>query len=193
SYCRSMARPGTGPRRTPPSSRSSESSRSSARPGVGPAQIARPGGAAGAGAKGGAGAAAPTAEPEPGRVFLGFSYALGVVLGVGLGLYGVFLVPDGPRPGGTLLSVGLLLALVGNGAAALLVRWLTGTRLGPATVLIGWMPVVLLLAASRPEGDLLLQSSANAYAFLLLGGLSPIVVAVLGGARRGFTVLPPPR
>ncbi|WP_055864325.1 MULTISPECIES: DUF6113 family protein [unclassified Frankia] len=118
---------------------------------------------------------------------------LGIVLGVGLGLYGVFLVPDGPRPGGTLLSVGLLLALVGNGAAALLVRWLTGTRLGPATVLIGWMPVVLLLAASRPEGDLLLQSSATAYAFLLLGGLSPIVVAVLGGARRGFTVLPPPR
>lgn len=170
SYCRSMARPGTGPRRTPPSSRSSESFRPSRQPEpeTGPA------------------------EPEPGRVFLGFSYALGVVLGVGLGLYGVFLVPDGPRPGGTLLSVGLLLAVVGNGAAALLVRWLTGTRLGPATVLIGWMPVVLLLAASRPEGDLLLQSSATAYAFLLLGGLSPIVVAVLGGARRGFTVLPPP-
>ncbi|WP_232291771.1 DUF6113 family protein [Frankia sp. QA3] len=139
------------------------------------------------------GTAAPTPEPEPSRIFLGVSYALGVVLGVGLGLYGVFLVPDGPRPGGMLLSVGLLLALVGNGAAALLLRWLTGTRLGPMTVLIGWTPVVLLLAASRPEGDLLLRSSATAYAFLLLGGLSPIVVAVLGGARRGLTAIPPPR
>lgn len=126
-------------------------------------------------------------------MFLGASYALGVVLGVGLGLYGVFLLPAGPDLGGTVLSVGLLLAVVGNAAAALLVRWLTGTRLGPVTVLLGWTPVVLLFAASRPEGDLLMRANATAYAFLLLGGLSPIVVAVAGRARRGLTALPAPR
>ncbi|WP_308204576.1 DUF6113 family protein [Frankia sp. R82] len=132
-------------------------------------------------------------ETEPGRVFLGGAYALGVVLGIGLGLYGVVFLADGPRPGDVLLSYGLGLALFGNSAAALLLRWLTGTRLGPMTVLIGWTPVVLLLASTRPEGDLMLTSSGNAYAFLLLGGLSPVVVTVLGRARRGLTALPPRR
>ncbi|CAO5181752.1 membrane hypothetical protein [Frankia sp. AiPs1] len=130
---------------------------------------------------------------EPGRVFLGVAYVLGVVLGAGLGLYGVFLLPDGPRAGGAFLSYGLLLALLGNSAAAVLLRWLTGTRLGPMTVLIGWTPVVLLLATTRAEGDLLLRSSASAYAFLLLGGLSPVVGTVIGRARRGLTALPPVR
>jgi hypothetical protein len=132
-------------------------------------------------------------QPQPGRLFLGASYTLGVVLGVGLGLYGVFLLPAGPSLGGTVLSVGLLLALFGNAAAAALVRWLTGTRLGPMTVLIGWTPIVLLFAAARPEGDLLLRANAAAYVFLLVGGLSPIVVTVLGRARRGLTAIPPPR
>jgi hypothetical protein len=133
------------------------------------------------------------AEAEPGRVFLGASYALGVVLGVGLGLYGVFLLPAGPAVGSTVLSIGLLFALVGNTAAAVLVRWLTGTRLGPVTVLIGWIPIVLMFAATRPEGDLLVRSSGTAYAFLLLGGLAPIVAAVVGRVRRGLTALPPLR
>ncbi|MCK9875669.1 DUF6113 family protein [Frankia sp. Ag45/Mut15] len=126
-------------------------------------------------------------------MFLGGAYALGVGLGVGLGLYGVVFLADGPRPAGVPLSYGLGLAVLGNTAAALLLRWLTGTRLGPMTVLIGWTPVVLLLASTRPEGDLMLRATASAYAFLLLGGLCPVVVTVLGRARRGLTALPPPR
>ncbi|WP_242667026.1 hypothetical protein [Frankia casuarinae] len=50
---------------------------------------------------------------------------------------------------------------------------------------------MLLFASSRPEGDLLLRASGSGYAFLLLGALSPIAVAVLAGARRGLTALPP--
>ncbi|MCL9798196.1 DUF6113 family protein [Frankia sp. AgKG'84/4] len=116
-----------------------------------------------------------------------------MVLGLGLGLYGVFLLPAGPDLGGTVIAVGLLLALFGNAAAALLVRWLTGTRLGPMTVLIGWVPIVLLFSAARPEGDLLLRANAAGYAFLLVGGLSPVVVTAVGRARRGLTALAPPR
>ncbi len=167
SYCRRMPRPSAGPRRTPPSTRLQR-------------QPARP-------------SLQPSPDPQPGRAFLTASYTLGVFLGVGLGLYGVFLVPAGPRPGGMLLSLGVLVALVGNGGAALLVRWLTGTRLGPTTVLIGWAVVVLLFASSRPEGDLLLRASGFGYAFLLLEALSPIAVIVLAGARRGLAVLPPGR
>jgi hypothetical protein len=131
---------------------------------------------------------------EPSRVFLGCAYAFGLFVGAGLALYGVVAVPAGPRIGGTLLSLGLAIALVGNAGAAMLVRWLTGTRLGAMTVLIGWSPVVLALGSSRPEGDLMLRASLDGYLFLILGALSPVVVAVLGRARRGLTALTlPPR
>lgn len=128
---------------------------------------------------------------EPSRLFLASAYVFGGLAGVALGLYGVFLVPAGPRPGGTLLSIGLLLALVGNAGAALFVRWLTGTRLGAMVPLVGWIPVVLLLAASRTEGDLMLRATTTGYLFLGVGMLAPVVVAVLGRARRGLTGLPP--
>ncbi|WP_347280137.1 DUF6113 family protein [Frankia sp. CcI49] len=146
-----------------------------------------------------AGAGKPVARPvvpssrpeEPGRAFLVGSYVFGVIAGFVLGLYGVVLVASGPRPGGTLISVGLLLALIGNTGVPLLVRWLTGTRLGAMIPLIGWTPIVLALAASRTEGDLLLKATATGYLFLAIGVLAPVVVAVLGRARRGLTALPP--
>jgi hypothetical protein len=137
--------------------------------------------------------AASRREKEPSRIFLGGAYAFGVLLGAALGLYGVVAVPTGPRPGGTLLSLGLGLALVGNVGAALLVRWFTGTRLGAMVVLVGWIPVVLLLGTARQEGDLLLQATTPGYLFLAIGSLAPASVAVFGAARRGFTALPPPR
>ncbi|MCK9893699.1 DUF6113 family protein [Frankia sp. AgB32] len=191
-----MPRPGSEPRRTPPQARSPRP------PAADPAAGARTGGRrspgtanpeVGTSAGVVPGTAGRGAEPEPGRLFLGAAYVLGVVLGLGLGLYGVFLLPAGPGLGGTVIAVGLLLALFGNAAAALLVRWLTGTRLGPMTVLIGWVPVVLLFSAARPEGDLLLRANAAGYTFLLVGGLSPVVVTAVGRARRGLTALPPPR
>lgn len=133
----------------------------------------------------------PLPNGEPGRVFLGFAYGFGIFAGVVLGGYGVFSVPAGPRVGGVLLSVGLAVAVVGNVAVGLLVRWLTGTRLGATIVLGGWIPAVLWLAASRPEGDLLLRASSTGYLFLILGSLSPVAAAVFGRTRRGMTALPP--
>ena len=162
------AGPGAHPRRHPP-----------ARP-AGPARPPRP-----VGGDGG--------RAEPSTVFLAASYVFGVVGGFLLGVYGVLLVPAGPRVGGTLLSVGLALAVVGNTALAVFVRWLTGTRMGALIPLVGWTPVVGLMGSSRVEGDLLLRSTATGYLFLALGVLMPIVVAVLGRARRGLTALPPMR
>ena len=151
--------------------------------------------ALGAGSPGGGVAAARVTASErfaPGYPYLGFAYALGLLLGVILGLYGAFLVPAGPRPGGVLLSYGVVLVLVGNTGAALLVRWLTGTRLGAMTVLIGWAPVVVWLGTSRPEGDLVLQGDGKGYLFLGVGAVAPIAVAVIGRTSRGLTALPPP-
>lgn len=124
---------------------------------------------------------------------LGCGYALGLLFGVVLGLYGPFLVPAGPRLGGWLLSYGVLLALIGNPTAALAARSFTGTRLGAMTVLIGWAPIAIWLGTSRPEGDLILQGDGKGYLFLAIGAIAPIVVAVVGQPRRGLTALPPPR
>jgi len=123
--------------------------------------------------------------------FLGASYVFGVVAGVLLGVYGVLLVPAGPRIGGTLLSAGLALAVVGNAGLAMLVRWLTGTRLGAMIPLAGWLPMVALLGSTRTEGDIMLRASVTGYLFLGVGVLVPVVVAVLGRTRRGLTALPP--
>jgi hypothetical protein len=135
---------------------------------------------------------APGTRFDPGPVYLGFAYALALLFGLVLGLYGSFLVPAGPRLGGWLLSYGVVLALIGNPGAAMAARAFTGTRLGAMTVLIGWAPVAVWLGTSRPEGDLVLQGDGKGYLFLAIGALAPIVVAVVGRTRRGLTALPPP-
>jgi len=138
----------------------------------------------------GLGASRPPHEPS--RLFLGCAYAFGLLAGVILGVYGVAAVPAGPRLGNTLLSLGVLLAVVGNVGIPVLVRWLTGTRLGACIMLVSWVPVVLALGSSRGEGDLMLRSSSTAYLFLGAGVLAPILVAVMLPSRRGLTAFPLP-
>src|SRR5262245_50755225 len=130
------------------------------------------------------GLADPPPREDPSRVFLVGAYLFALVAGVLLALYGVAAVPVGLRFGGLFLSVGVLVAVVGNTGVSLLVRWLTGTRLGPTVVLVGWAPVALMLGSARPEGDLMLRATVSGYLFLGVGLLAPIVVAVLGPARR---------
>nr|WP_131769542.1 DUF6113 family protein [Candidatus Protofrankia californiensis] len=127
---------------------------------------------------------------EMSRSFLGSAYTFGAFGGLALGLYGVFLVPAGPRLGGVLLSVGVAVAVLGNVGLAALVRWLTGTRLGAVILLVGWVPIVLWLAAARPEGDLLLQAKTAGYLFMVFGALAPVIVAMIGLPPRGLSALP---
>ncbi|WP_311447548.1 DUF6113 family protein [Frankia nepalensis] len=140
------------------------------------------------------GLADPPPPGAPSWVFLGVAYLFALVAGVLLAVYGVVSVPVGLRFSGLFVSLGVLVAGVGNTGVSLLTRWLTGTRLGPVIVLVGWVPVALALGSARPEGDLMLRATLSGYLFLGVGLLAPIVVAVVGPARRGLTAftLPPP-
>ncbi|MFF2651181.1 DUF6113 family protein [Streptomyces sp. NPDC058045] len=113
---------------------------------------------------------------------------------------GLFLGPGGHRPGpgriaalaglfvlgavtaaaGTLVQAawfpgGLLLALGGAAGVFLGGSRATGGRVGALAPAAGWLVSVILLTASRPEGDFFFSAGAGSYLFLL-GGL---VVAVM--------------
>src|SRR5512135_581689 len=135
--------------------------------------------------------------PEPGLPLLTVSYTLVVMLALGVAVYASFLVPAGPRVGGVLLSYGIALAVVGNAAVALAGLGLTGTRLGALAPAPVWLVVtVLVLGGSGPGGDAVLRARARDYLLILLGALTPVVVAVLGRPWRGMAALgarPPDR
>ncbi|WP_367044794.1 DUF6113 family protein [Streptomyces sp. Je 1-332] len=75
---------------------------------------------------------------------------------------------------------GLLLALLGaaglfyGGARAV------GTRAGAVAPAAGWFVSVMLLTASRPEGDFLFGAGVGSYAFLLGGMAVAVMCATLG-------------
>lgn len=75
---------------------------------------------------------------------------------------------------------GLLLALLGaaglfyGGACAI------GGRAGAVASAAGWFVAVMLLTASRPEGDFLFGAGAGSYAFLFGGMAVAVMCATLG-------------
>lgn len=85
-----------------------------------------------------------------------------LVLGALVGLAGS-LVQGGLFPGG------LLLALLGAAGAFLGGARVTGTRGGAVAPAVGWAVAVILLTASRPEGDFLFGAGTGSYLFLLGG------------------------
>ena len=72
------------------------------------------------------------------------------VLGLVLGIFGAFLIPAGPRIGSVLLSIGVVVALIGNIVSGVLGTEMTGNRLGAIVPGIGWVVAVLPLGAKRP-------------------------------------------
>ncbi|MEV2249916.1 DUF6113 family protein [Streptomyces sp. NPDC050147] len=107
---------------------------------------------------------------NPGRLA---SYAGLFVLGAAVGAAGV-LVQAGWSGGG------LLLALLG--AAGLFYGGLrgVGTRAGAVAPAAGWFVSVVLLMATRPEGDFLFGAGLGSYAFLLGGMAFAVMCATLG-------------
>ena len=132
---------------------------------------------------------AEESAPAPGPVRRAAQYALLLLLAVLLAVWGAFFVPL--RLGGVPVPLGLLLALapvplvLAGGRAS-------GRRWGGAGPYLVWVLVVLRLAATRTEGDLVLPgggtTGALSLAFLGLGvvggGCALGLAAVAPGARR---------
>jgi hypothetical protein len=151
-------------------------------------------------------------EGEPSRLFLAASYLTLFIGGIVLGVVGTFMLPraldtgftaavssGGVHPvAGQLVSVGLLIALVGNPALSYAGLRTAGTRLAALTPLIGWFLILIPMMITTSDGDHLLPLNVlRNLAFLLLGVLGFMAVATLGRPTRGATAalgqpLPPP-
>lgn len=118
--------------------------------------------------------AQPLGVPSTGRMaaYLGL-----LVLGAAVGVAGS-LVQGGWFPGGLLLALAGAAGLFLGGAQALGAR---GGAIAPAT---GWMIAVVLLTASRPEGDFLFGAGVGSYLFLLGGMAVAVICATFAHGRR---------
>ncbi|MGW0080770.1 DUF6113 family protein [Streptomyces sp. NPDC003393] len=118
--------------------------------------------------------AQPLKPPSAGRAaaYLGL-----FVLGAVVGLAGA-LVQAAWFPGG------LLLALAGAAGLFLGAARATGGRAGAVAGAAGWMVAVVLLTASRPEGDFLFAAGGGSYLFLLGGMAVAVICATMGRGRQ---------
>ncbi|MDX6364582.1 MAG: hypothetical protein QOC85_3592 [Streptomyces sp.] len=118
--------------------------------------------------------AQPLQRPSGGRIAAGLVlFVLGAVAGAAGAL-----VQSGWFPGG------LLLALVGAAGLFLGGARAMDTRAGAVAPAVGWMVAVVLLTASRPEGDFLFGAGLGSYLFLLGGMAVAVMCATLGQGRQ---------
>ena len=118
--------------------------------------------------------AQPLRPPSPARA----AALLGLlVLGALVGVAGALVQPAW-FPGG------LLLALAGEAGTVLGAARLTRSRSGGIAVSAGWMITVVLLTASRPEGDFLFAAGSGSYLFLLGGIAVGVICATFGSGRQ---------
>ncbi|MEU1255735.1 DUF6113 family protein [Streptomyces chartreusis] len=79
---------------------------------------------------------------------------------------------------------GLLLAVAGEAGLLLGAGRAMGGRAGAVAPAGGWMISVILLTASRPEGDFLFGTGASSYLFLLGGMAIAVICATLAPVRQ---------
>ncbi|MFE2507981.1 DUF6113 family protein [Streptomyces naganishii] len=118
--------------------------------------------------------AQPLRPPSPGRAaaYLGL-FLLGAVVGIAGALVQAAWFPGG-----------LLLALAGAAGVFLGGARAARSRGGAVAGAAGWMVVVVLLTASRPEGDFLFAAGGGSYLFLLGGMALAVICATLGSGRQ---------
>ncbi|GHD90496.1 DUF6113 family protein [Streptomyces naganishii] len=118
--------------------------------------------------------AQPLRPPSPGRAaaYLGL-FLLGAVAGIAGALVQAAWFPGG-----------LLLALAGAAGVFLGGARAARSRGGAVAGAAGWMVVVVLLTASRPEGDFLFAAGGGSYLFLLGGMALAVICATLGSGRQ---------
>ncbi|MFF3640105.1 DUF6113 family protein [Streptomyces sp. NPDC002564] len=95
------------------------------------------------------------------------------VLGAVVGIAGA-LVQGGFFPAGLLLALLGAAGLFLGGARAM------GTKAGAVAPAAGWLVAVLLLTATRPEGDFVFGAGLGSYGFLLGGMAVAVMCATLG-------------
>ncbi|MGP2442048.1 DUF6113 family protein [Streptomyces sp. JW3] len=118
--------------------------------------------------------AQPLRPPSLGRAAL---YLGLLVLGALTGAAGA-LVQPGWFPGGLLLALAAEAGLCVGAARAVGAR---GAAVAPA---VGWAVAVILLTASRPEGDFLFAAGSGSYLFLLGGIAVAVICATLAPVRQ---------
>ncbi|MFD2688384.1 DUF6113 family protein [Streptomyces phyllanthi] len=118
--------------------------------------------------------AQPLTVPPGGRAaaYLGL-FLLGAVVGAAGSLVQSALFPGG-----------LLLGLLGSAGLFLGGAYAMGSRAGAVAPAAGWMVSVILLTASRPEGDFLFGAGVGSYLFLLGGMAVAVMCATLGPGRQ---------
>lgn len=118
--------------------------------------------------------AQPLRTPSPGRA-AGYAglFALGAVVGAA-----GTLVQSGWFPGGLLLAVAGAAGLFLGGSRAI------GSRAGAVAPAAGWMVAVVLLTATRPEGDFFFGAGFGSYLFLLGGMAVAVMCATLSPGRQ---------
>ncbi|MFI1162626.1 DUF6113 family protein [Streptomyces sp. NPDC020801] len=118
--------------------------------------------------------AQPLRPPSGGRMaaYLGL-FVLGAVVGIAGAL-----VQAAWFPGGLLLALTGAAGLFLGGARA------AGSRGGAVAGAVGWMVAVVLLTASRPEGDFLFAAGGGSYLFLLGGMAVAVICATLARGRQ---------
>ncbi|MFF4047614.1 DUF6113 family protein [Streptomyces chartreusis] len=79
---------------------------------------------------------------------------------------------------------GLLLAVAGEAGLLLGAGRAMGSRAGAVAPAGGWMISVILLTASRPEGDFLFGTGVSSYLFLLGGMAIAVICATLAPVRQ---------
>ncbi|MEV5435534.1 DUF6113 family protein [Streptomyces sp. NPDC052682] len=118
--------------------------------------------------------AQPLKPPSAGRAaaYLGL-----FVLGALVGVAGAVVQPAW-FPGG------LLLALAGEAGLCLGAGRAARSRAAAIASAGGWMLAVILLTASRPEGDFLFAASGGSYLFLLGGMAVAVICATFAPVRQ---------
>jgi hypothetical protein len=126
-----------------------------------------------------AGPPPPRPDPLAVRVLAGVLVA---VAAVALAALECFLVPL--RVGTVPLPLSVPLALAGNVVLARLAGGLTGRPLAGVLPPVLWLATVLLLAAPRPEGDVIVPGTLTGLVFLFAGTVAGAYGAASAVTRR---------
>ncbi|WP_435882836.1 DUF6113 family protein [Streptomyces xanthochromogenes] len=109
------------------------------------------------------------------------SRAARIALYAGLVVLGALVAAAGALVQAAWFPGGLVLALAGAVGLFYSGTQLTGARGGVGAPAAGWLITVVLLTASRPEGDFVFGAGMGSYAFLLGGMAAAVICATIGG------------